>query len=529
MNAQPRALLRNSLFTVCAGAGIGTVVALALYATKTAYVAILPVALTMLLPVFLIKNVRLYWLAVFLLSLQFEVTKNLNNGLAVANELKIDYTIWAFTFQITLTDLVLLVLLAIWMNDLLFRRQSLRIPSIFWLAVAYLGVALLSTVGSTTPYLGFVQLSQEIKYLIAFLFAANCLDTKSAVRLLVLVGMAILVTQAGVTLLRFYTGYITPLTPGAVTQDVADMEKYLEVDRSVEGSTVRGYGTLNSPGSTTRLCMMVIPFALLLCARNVMFPLPLVFAVLTGFGVVGLVFTYTRVYFILAAVQCLLAFAIMIRDRMLKRSEIVLIVLAGLAAVAAISPKIYEQFTVRGDSATVRFYQYDAAFRMILDHPVLGVGLNNATGDKPKYVNVTYNRRDSNTQFYREPTHNMYLALASEIGLPGALMFFGFFTRIAMLAWRQSRHSPDPEIRWIATALFLIFVSVAVSGLMDPFQEHSTLFLLWIYAGITVSLPRMAESQENRPVSARRQPGEPRRGRRRGLPALNPSQLASRS
>ncbi len=497
MTAAPRALLlRNSLFLLCAGAGIGTVVAFGLYVTKPAYVAALPLALLLVLPAFVIKNFRLYWFALFLLSTQFEIAKNLNDGLAVVDALKINYTIWAFTFQVTLSDLLLLVLLAIWMNDLLFHKKALRIPSIFWLPLAYLGIALLSTVGASSPYLGFVQLSQEVKYVIAFLFAVNCLDTKDAVRVLILVGVAILVTQAGMTLVRFTTGYISPLTPGAVTQNLADMQKYLEVDRTTEGSAVRGYGTLASPGSTTRLCMMVIPFALLLSARNVMYPRPLLFAVLTGFGLVGLLFTFTRVYFILVAVQCLLAFAIMVRDRMLKRAEIVLILMAGFAGLAAISPKIYDQFTVRSDSASVRFYQYEAALRMILDNPILGVGLNNGTAEKPRYVNITYDKRDSNTQFYLEPTHNMYLALTSEIGIPGALVFFGFFVRIALLAWRQSRGSPDPEIRWIASALFLAFVSVAVSGLMDPFQEHSTLFLLWIYAGITLNLPRMTQIPE---------------------------------
>jgi putative inorganic carbon (HCO3(-)) transporter len=520
MKAGPGTLLRDSVFTICAGSAIGIVVSVGLYATKTAYVAVLPVALAMVLPVFVIKNARMYWFAVFLLSLQLEIVKNLNDGRAVVQELKINYTIWAFTFQITLTDLVLLVLLAFLLNDILFRRKALRVPSIFWLAVAYVGIALLSTIGATSPYLGFVQISQEIKYLIAFLFAVNCLDTKGAVRVLVLVGVVILVTQAGMTLLRYYTGYITPLIPSG-SVDLSEMTKYLEVDRTAGGSAVRGYGTLNSPGSTTRLCMMVIPFALLLCVRNVMFRMPLVFAVLTCFGLVGLVFTFTRVYFIVAAFQCGLAFLLMIRDRMLKRREIVLIVMAGLAGIAAISPKIYEQFTVRSDSATVRFSQYEAAFRMILDHPVLGVGLNNSTGDKPKYVNITYNQHDSNTQFYLEPTHNMYLSLASEIGIIGAILFFGFFTRIAVLAWRQSRDSPDPEIRWIATALFMTFVSVAVSGLMDPFQEHATLYLLWIYAGITLNLPRMVERPEARSAAARRQVAAPRR--RHGPAALNPS------
>ena len=64
---------------------------------------------------------------------------------------------------------------------------------------------------------------------------------------------------------------------------------------------------------------------------------------------------------------------------------------------------------------------------------------------------------------------------------------------------------------------------------MDPFQEHSTLFLLWIYAGITLNLPRMAESKGAHPAGAQQEVGQPRAGRSRGPRALNPSQLSPRS
>jgi O-antigen ligase len=142
---------------------------------------------------------------------------------------------------------------------------------------------------------------------------------------------------------------------------------------------------------------------------------------------------------------------------------------------------------------------------MILDNPFLGGGLNNSTREKPRYVNVTYNRYDSNTQFYLEPTHNVYLSLASEIGIFGALLFVAFFTRVAFLAWRQSRRSIDPEIRLVANVLVVVFCSVAVNGLMDPLYEYSCVALLWMYAGISLNLPAMAEGQET---------VDPRRGSR---------------
>ena len=97
----------------------------------------------------------------------------------------------------------------------------------------------------------------------------------------------------------------------------------------------------------------------------------------------------------------------------------------------------------------------------------------------------------------REPTHNLYLSMASEIGVFGTLLFVAFFARVALLAWRQSRHSADAEIRLVANALVVVFCSVAVNGLMDPLQEYPVLVLLWLFAGISLNLPRMAHGLES--------------------------------
>jgi hypothetical protein len=82
-----RILSRQFLFILCLGGGIGTLVALALYATSAAYVGILLLGLALVLSTVLAKNYRLYWFAIFLLSLQFTISKNLNDGHAVIDEL----------------------------------------------------------------------------------------------------------------------------------------------------------------------------------------------------------------------------------------------------------------------------------------------------------------------------------------------------------------------------------------------------------------------------------------------------------
>ena len=480
------------------GGGIGGFTALALYVTKTAYVALLPIGVTLILPALFIRNVRLYWFALFLLSLQFTISKNLNDGMAVLDRLKIDYTIENFTFFINGSDVVLLVMLVLWANDVMFHGKTLRFPRVTWLAVAYIGIGIVSAVGAPSPYLGMVDVSRQVRYLIVFLFAVNCLDTKDALRTLVVVGVVILVTQAAVTTLRFETGYMTPLVFGESHQDVEQIKRYLAVDRTEEGSAIRAFGTLGSPGTMLRLCLLVIPFALLLCARNPMFRMRWLFASLTALGLLGLLLTFTRVYYITTSFQIVLVFLIMIRDRMLKREEVVLLVLLAMAGLVAVTPKLYGQFTVREDSVSVRFLQYEAAMRMILDHPFLGVGLNNGIGEKQKYNQLTFHEQDPNTQFDKEQTHDMYLNMASEIGVVGTLLFCAFFARVALVAWRQSRHASDPAVKWAANALFVTFCSVALNAVMDPFNEYPVLTLLWLEAGITLNLARMG--QPSRPA-----------------------------
>ena len=346
----PQRSRRSFIPVLWVGGVIGVVIALGLYGTKLVYVALLPAGLALALPTLVLKNFRLYWLSIFLLSLQFTISKNLNDGLAVMDKLKIDYTIMAVTYEITASDIALFILVLIWMHDRIFLGKPFRFPAVTWLVVGYLGVSLVSAMDAPSPYLGYVEMSRQIKLLIVYLFAVNCLDSKSVLKVLAVVAVVTLVTQAGVTLVRFETGYMTPLTFGETHQDASQIEQYLTVDRSEEGGWVRAFGTLGSPGSTLRLCMLYIPFALFLCVPNPLFKWRLPFIGLTAFGLVGLVFTFTRVYFITTAVQLSLSFLLMVRNRMIKREEAILVVMLGLIGLAAISPKLYQQFTVREDT-----------------------------------------------------------------------------------------------------------------------------------------------------------------------------------
>ena len=485
----PRGLVLQILSFVVGG-GMGALTALVLYATKPMLV-MLPIAgLLLVIPTFVIRDKRLYWFGILLFVLQFEIQKNLNDGLAVINELGVDYTLWHFTFEVRATDLILAVLLFYWYVEALLKGQRWHFPRAAWLIVGYFAFCLISLLDAPSPYLGWVEISRQLKFFALFLFAVNNLHTKNGLRVLALMAVLILVMQGGVTALRFETGWMTPLTFGDTGQDADQITEYLSVDRDQSGSVVRSFGTLGSPGSTVHLCMMTIPFALMLCMRNPMFRFRILFLGLACFGIGALMLTFTRAYYLTTTVQIVVAVLLGIRHRYLSRAELLLLIVVSLAAIGAAAPKIYEQLTVRKDSVTVRFEQYKATFEMILDNPVFGVGLNNGTGMKEKYVHVSYDERDPDTQFYLEPTHNLYLSLTSEIGLIGGLLYFVFFGSVIARSWHLANSADDAELRFFGNIILVAFAGVVVNALYDPLHEDGVMNLLWLYSGIVVALTR---------------------------------------
>ncbi|MFT4583114.1 MAG: putative inorganic carbon (HCO3(-)) transporter [Gammaproteobacteria bacterium] len=479
-----------AVLLLCAlGAAIGTFSGLALYATKPLYLALIIVAIVAFLPTLVLNNFRTYWLCIYLFILQFDISKNLNDGVAMVELLQIDYTLENFTFAIYAADLVFGMLMLFWLNDIMFRGKRLRIPPVTWLALGYLAFCLLSFLKAPSTYLSAVELFKQLKFFLLYLYAVNNIDSLRALKILTLMAVVILTCQSSVTILRYQTGYLEPLSFGQSYLDEDRAKEYLSVDREDQGSSVRGFGTGQSPGVTVMLGMMVIPFALILCLPNPFFGMRQLFIAIALFGMSGLLLTFTRAYYLTTAVQVVTAFILFRKSSYLTRIESLSLIVIFIVALGVVSPKLYRQFmVVRTDSVTVRLQQYTAAGKMILANPVLGVGLNNGTSLKENYVTESYNKDDSDTQYHLEPTHNIYLSLASEIGVPGVTCFVLFFVTVVRKTYKVSQESRLPETKLFANGLLIMYAGIAFGGLFDPVHHYPVLLLLWLYSGVALNL-----------------------------------------
>jgi O-antigen ligase len=159
-------------------------------------------------------------------------------------------------------------------------------------------------------------------------------------------------------------------------------------------------------------------------------------------------------------------------------------------------------------SARQRFAVLQTALRIINDHPLLGVGLG------------AYDRAnaDYNPALGHLDTHNTYLNIIAETGLPGLVFFLAIVTivvRGAQDARRRARRALPAEaelLRWLQYALvgyLTAGVFGSYSGLTFP---YIFLALLWSASqavraqckAVSAAQPPVRADEDLNPLAARR-------------------------
>lgn len=141
------------------------------------------------------------------------------------------------------------------------------------------------------------------------------------------------------------------------------------------------------------------------------------------------------------------------------RMKRVLIALAAAGLIAALIAREFQHGTVaasrlsktwnQGDTAG-RTEIYDVAWPMFLERPLLGYGGANNYFTLGRRLNYA-----SGSTYYRD-THNVYLAVLTEVGLIGAVPFLCALLYAGWTAWLYGRRTGDARPFALMCALFTI-------------------------------------------------------------------------
>jgi tetratricopeptide (TPR) repeat protein len=154
-------------------------------------------------------------------------------------------------------------------------------------------------------------------------------------------------------------------------------------------------------------------------------------------------------------------------------------------------------FQFGGGSGQTRTEIWQAAIAAIKERPILGYGADTFRLVFPKFKPVEY-VRDAGGASVADNVHDYPLQLASGIGIPGALMFYGIFVWAGVRSFKTVfRRSSEPAhiilgAFWAAAAGYLVqlLFGLSVTGVA---------FLLWVaLALVLVPTARLVEVRRRR-------------------------------
>ncbi|TXH02137.1 MAG: hypothetical protein E6R05_04625 [Candidatus Moraniibacteriota bacterium] len=173
--------------------------------------------------------------------------------------------------------------------------------------------------------------------------------------------------------------------------------------------------------------------------------------------------------------------AVASKSPVFSRNRSRIAIFGSILLIIFLSPPVLSRFltsfAVSDTSSIERITLWKEALRSIEENPMLGVGLGN-------YLSAARPLYSPGTPFY---AHNLYLDIATEVGIIGLAMFLGIFLWAARVLLR-ARHS-NPLAAPLAGAFALYLAHSLVETPL--FSLHVSIILALLFA-LTLSLSRRA-------------------------------------
>jgi putative inorganic carbon (HCO3(-)) transporter len=357
--------------------------------------------------------------------------------------------------------------IAIAAAGLLLRVSAVRLPSPVWIFGAFMLWAFFSSLASLHAATSLDNVVERLKVLAIVVIIVNALQTEGQIRLY----------------LMFFLGCFV-LFPVRGTLVGGD---------DLSGRAVWNY-IYRNPNDLATLCLIALGMALgFIFAKPSSIVVRVAGVVSAMLLVVVILLTQSRGAFIglVAGMGPALVWS------GLKRPGRLLVGAGILALVVGqfVPDKVWDRFagiekltdtsTIaqadREGSAEERFEIQKVAWTIFLDNPVLGVGLGTYA-----YANARYA-----PEIGTMDTHNTYLNLAAEVGLPGFVLWCALVFSVLRYAYRTRRDAPPGPLAtqqaWLERTLWAYLVASVFGSYSKLTFVYIVLATLWCSANVLAS------------------------------------------
>lgn len=396
-----------------------------------------------------------------------------------------------FAFKPTFLDVVLIALFGVWLLERAtgklghFVNTPLTFPVLAFLAVtlATFIAGLANAPLTQTVARHFAELVLSI--LLFFLITDTVRDEQrlglltrgliigGALAALIAIGLYLLPDQTSMDLLSRLSIFNYPQGPGVL--------RYILDDPALPQ---RATGTSIDPNALGGLLIMTLTLATpQLFAVKPLLRRGWIIVALALMGL-ALLLSFSRGSFVGAGLA-LVVLGVLRYRKLLAIIVAALIVILLLPQTQGYVTHFFDGLQALGDSSAsdlstqMRVGEYTDALILIQRYPVFGVGFT-GTPDIDIYLKVA----------------NLYLMMASEMGLVGVFVFLLMMATLFISGWRVRRRAPSqPELEPIWWGFHIALLGALIGGVFDHYffnlDFHHSVTLFWLYVGLAVVSTRL--------------------------------------
>ena len=415
---------------------------------------------------------------------------------------------------------VLALLLAVPLTyQIVARKERLEFDRGFALMLTYLAVLLTSSFFARDEQIFYFQITDYLlEGLGLYFLVTNVIrdlpTLRRAVWALLLAGSL----MGGLTLFQRISHTQSSIY-GGMAQVGASNEKPVQqmvrsqadklTEEGLRTGELRAAGPIGEPNRYAQVLVVLLPLGVLQFRTERSRKLRAAALIASAMILGGMCLTFSRGALLTGAI----VFAMMAITRLLNAKQIFTSAAAILLFVVFVNPEVTTRLAslerlkvlfsptqgaseAPDSSAILRYEENVAAWRVFLDHPILGVG----PGHFSYFYSIPYTNRIGlmqQTKGYRG--HNLYLETLAETGLIGLLSLLAIIFAVMRGLWKEHQRlvRSYPELDQVAVGFFLSLTAYAISAVFAHLSYQRYFWLLVAVSSAAVRIIHQA-SQESR-------------------------------
>jgi O-antigen ligase len=338
-------------------------------------------------------------------------------------------------------------------------------------ALLFLAVSVLSLFVSTDKTWSVFGIIDHMKLFLAYLVVANALKTKRELEYVMSFLVLSLFIQSAAYIFQCYTG---------VDFDIVGNPQISGFSRGL--FRPRGFMRQSNTAGTFFAASLILTMSLYSLKRKI--SVKILIIVVFVLGVWALIFTFSRggwSSFLLAGI----VFLMIGISQGWMRVRVVAVLSIGVILFLSV---FWDSINLRLTydlAAKSRISTMEVAWKIIRDHPLLGVGVNAYKDVYDRYIT-----EDLRSEGAMSIVHNQYLLVWTEMGVIGLFSFLWFILAF-FIETKKSMTSRNNSERILATGIMSSFLAICVAMMTQPANSGTVPMLTWFLAGYIAAVRRV--------------------------------------